>query len=727
MKINFRAQVSLFVIISLIIAVIGIILFMANSHDLKLYNDEKSSYKVKKFVESCMDQEVQKAQREIGLHGGWLYHPNMIFAKMGTNPEITKIAQGYEDLGGIKIPYWYYYDDSSDKFVLNIPSYDDESKYSLKNQVKRYVEENLDKDCLQGFRSFDNVYKINYEPRKVKVDVEFDKDKIITSMNLPLEIIERNTNNTEYVEDFESNVENKLYVPYNLAKYITYAEMNSSFLENRILSIMAPYQTTTTRDLLPPFYDFELKYDFKPWYVNDVEKRFKQIMSSNIGLIQFFNTNYKERKIPSQLENNDFAKRLYSIYTKNYIGSYVNDSKGKKLLPKFKDYTVTPTYNVFYPLYFNLAPSYGNVVLMPRPQAIINLIPFFFTEYVAVYQISMPVLFKIKNSENPNDNFVFNLALEANIDHNLPKKENVKLNLNNLKKFQMPKDQNLICNPVQFISKKVYINISDPVNHGNIKYDKRKNKIIGENGVSGAIVTFDCKSIAKCFIGTTTVNQISRDGNKTVLNFSLPINCDPGTLKIYKYGYKTLEFDNLNPNLNTPINLGNVYMPSKKKFHIQIREIEPSESRYSTGRGLGPHDTGILIFENLDDKDDVEVVSFNYSNYHNISVNLFPSNYTIKGFVFHNDTIHIPSEHYCYKSGLFSGKKCFDVPELNLKMWIVAAYQRDVEIDLSDILYKNKIIIPFNYYGVPSSYDDLKSMSDTLGDVKDGSKNIFFE
>ena len=419
-----KAQISIFVVVAIILVLIAGLLIALNSDSIKIFVDEKSSYKVKEFVETCLDSESREAMRLIGLHGGWLYHKDMIFTDRENPDVMNRKAQGISLFEQTDIPYWFYYNDDEEnpKFILNIPEYDTENEYSLQNQVKHYLEDNLEKNCLQGFQAFEDVYEMNYEPRDIKgkIEVEFDEDELITSLDLPLEITEINTNNSEYIDYFQAELENKLYVPYHLAKDITYAEANSAFLEFRILNFLHPYQTKSNRDMLPPFYDFSIDYDFKPWYVEDVKELVKQIVNTNIGLIQFLNTDEDEMKVPDEISDLEFVQGVQNMYTTDYLSEHsAVKEDNTKLFRKYNDYKVKGIYELFYPTYFKLSPALGNVILLPRPEAVISFLPFFFTEYTAVYEMTMPIIFEIKSNE-PNEKFVFNLALESNIDYNKP-------------------------------------------------------------------------------------------------------------------------------------------------------------------------------------------------------------------------------------------------------------------------------------------------------------------
>jgi len=733
-----NAQIGIFVIISIIIVVLGIVFFSYNSGSIKIFNDQKSSYKVKEFVESCLNLETNKAIDKIALHGGWEYSPysensNILFADSNTNKYLIKSAKGYRDLGGVNIPYWYYYDDSAKEFKFNIPDYDSSSKYSIKNQVKRYLNENLDKECLDHFNSFKDIYNIDYDPKKIDNKIIFDKDNLKVELNLDLKIDEINTNNTEYISDFSIKQENKLYTAYHLAKDITLSEANFSFIEKRILNFMSPYESASRRDLLPPRYEYRMTYDFRPWEIKNVEKVFREILSSNINYIQFLNTDYKEHKLNDKLKDSEFAKALNKVYTKDYLSenSKVLKDRNKDLFNSYKNYRVSTKYESFFPTFFSISPSMGDVILLPRPESIINLIPFFFTEYVATYEITNPILFEIRKSNSPNEKFLFNLAIESNIDYNAPLKEKKTFNFN-LSKLDLSSSKSLICNPNQRISDWVTINLTDPMSGGKRKFIKQRNSVkyksnMKETGVDSAIVTFDCKGLATCTIGQTSINAKTKKGaDITQLKFRLPVDCNPGKLEITKFGYQKLVFNNLDPKIKGEINLGHHYMSAAKKINLSVKLLDSDKNQYSLGKSLKNNETGFLIFENKETSDFVKVVEISKENQFNLNISLIPGNYSVKGFVMYGLPTDIPSEQVCYKKGLFSGKDCQTIPGFKLKSWIIGGIDlNNYEVTAGQLLYNNKLVVPFVNFGVPHNFDELSKMSNAMASIKNGKKPYF--
>jgi hypothetical protein len=716
-----KAQLGIFIVLGAILVLLAVLALSFSGDSIPLFSDQKPSAPIKDFVESCIELQSQTGIERLGYTGGWLYSQGQIPTNRAHPEELNQRATALSILEREEIPYWYYYDDSSETFSFNIPEYDSEQEFSMRMQLRRYIEETLEERCLQSFETFSQSYDITYDPEELEVEVEFSDDLITTQVFLPLEIDVLNTNSSELITSFEVETENLLYVPYHLAREITLAEAESSFVERRILNFLAPYQTSDSRDLLPPFYDFEVTFDFRPWILPDVETLMKQIVNTHISKIQFLNTDAQVNELPEDLRGNEFAESLNSLYTKDYLSETSElKEEDSRLFRAFQNYEVKPKYELIYPSFISIAPGMGDQILLPRPEAVIELIPFFFTEYVSVYEMTLPVVFELKES-NAQDAFVFNLALETNIDHNAPLAENFVLNLD-LEALNLQASRSLICDPSQFISQPVYLNISDPINFGNRNVEGPSSEI------EDAYVTFECKGITSCFVQQSEASISSDD--KTQLQFRLPINCDPGTLEVYKYGHKTLLFEDLDPNLESPINLGEHEMPSEKELNVEIKLLDATASRFDTGERMSENQRAFIIFQHVEDEKIIQVMEVNGENQDELSLRLSTGNYSIQSFLIYEDPIVIPEEQICYEKGLFGGTECETLPSFTLDSWVNGGLELEAfEIDTNELLGRDKLVINLISTGLPNSYNSLQEMSDNLGsiDVLSSGREPYFE
>ncbi|MFW5705068.1 MAG: hypothetical protein ACOCXG_04470, partial [Nanoarchaeota archaeon] len=143
-RFSLKSQVSIFIIIGAII-VLGLAAFFTIRGDFNVFSDGKDSYEIKEFVDSCLEIQTKEAMKQVGLHGGYLYHnvPDQMFADYTTDELLVKRMQGFKDLGEVKRPYLLYYDDRKQEYVNNVPDFDgiDDNGKSIRAQVRRHVVE----------------------------------------------------------------------------------------------------------------------------------------------------------------------------------------------------------------------------------------------------------------------------------------------------------------------------------------------------------------------------------------------------------------------------------------------------------------------------------------------------------------------------------------------------------------------------------------------------------
>lgn len=709
-----KSQIGIFVIIALVILVTGILYFSFSSNSLFIFSDSDPTFQVKEFIDSCLTTKANEAVNLLGVTGGWLYHPEMTFAKRDQIELINRRAQGM-NFFNVDIPYWFYFDDSNQNFVMNIPKYDDPSDpYSMKSQLERHIEDNIFEECFYEFEEFSDRFEFEYRRDTLNIESSFTNERIQVNMDFPILIKEKNTNIENSYSRYTTTIDNHLYIPYNLAIDIIEAQSKSYFLEYNILGFITPYQSSQSRDLLPPFYEFRLEFDFAPWIIEDVKNLFKNILNAHISQVRFLETSVDESlDLPVELDSSEFARNIQNIYTRYYITEHSKIAESNpRLFDSFKDFKVTPTYYQFFPTYFSIAPSLGNTILFPNPDSFINVLPFFYTEYVSVYEITAPILIEIRKDvgEFALDNFVFNVLIETNIDFNSPlgtiDEERFSSSFVDLRDDSQ---NTLICDPFQFISAPITFNITDPIDFG--KRELRGNTV----GVDSAVITFNCAGLATCFIGqTTSENTIT--GSKSLVNLSLPINCPNGVLEISKFGHEKLVIENVNPDLFNPIDLGEFEMPSGKDIDLVIKKVSSSANRFSIGSTLNTNEEGYLIFSDVNDQDNIVVLSLDYFNKDDLSGRIRPGFYDIEGFIFDNSNFTIPSERVCFNSGLFS-EDCETLPEINFSSWITGSINyKNFEISNEKLIQENTLVIPFREILKPNNYDELGDETFSVSD-----------
>ncbi len=715
-----KSQISILIIISLIVVIIGLLIFFANDKDLKTFIMDENKEEIYNFVKECLDTTANEGMRQIGLKSGWLYTPEQyMYANEKTFNNLVKIKDGFQDLGGINFTYWYYYDDSDKEFKLRVPSFNEPNDpYSLRSQLNRFINENLDPICLNNFAQFRERFDVEYEPRDINVSVKFKRDYIYLDMKLDLKVREKNSNKSYYFNEFHLEKFNYMKRPYYHALALIEAQNNYSYIDTRIWQMLSAYMSSRSNYLLPPTSEVKfMEFDTKTWLVEDIKNLIKKIINTNTYLIRFKNSNNPVMEVPENLKDNDLAVSLYNLYNKNYIGEIINSREiFKEYEDEFKQDSVKLNFELFYPLYLELDGSLGNVVYMPEAKLLANFIPIYWTKYETEYKITGPVLLEIKSYYDNGKEYVLNVPIEFNIRHNQPLSKNSetmeKFGEEITKALSQTKTsaESIVCDPSQRVSKPVFFNLTDPLKN---------------TGIDDAIVMFQCKNMSECYIGKTkngfydTYSTYSSQKvfvNKSYFETRLPVNCYPGTLKIFKFGYKTIEIKNLDPNEESVINLGEIRMPSSKKLKVSVKKREGG----GFAKDLEKYETAFIIIQNLEDEKFTKVVMANYTNnsFETLTpIDLIPGIYNIKGFLIYNHTVHIEGEEFCYDKYVVGGEECVEVDPIDLDVWFRGGFNINYNVSLSQLRNNDKIIFTLQDLGLPSTFDELSEAGSRFNDI----------
>ena len=697
----------------------SIFIFSQQGNSIPFFKDQSPGYKttlaIEEFIISCAEERTKSGIYLLGLQGGWIYPEEQGVISQYRDPEfLVEQSHGFSFLGTTPLLYWDYYDDPSDTFKQNIPSYDNANDiHSMKTQLENYVRDTLNEKCLRNFNQFEDVAEVVFDIVDLEITSLFRDEEIEVKIILPIEIIHKNIEKVDYLDSYSLDTENKLRVPYFLAKDITNTQSINSLFEKNILSTLLAYQSTEDTTLLPPFADTTNSYDVRIWNLDQTQTLVQMILENTIGNTQFRETKETQLSIPEELQDLPLAQGLQNVYVKHYLGenreySLLEENQKGSYFREYDEMLVQPQYNLLYPISFTIENGYADFLFMSKPQM---LLPFpvqvSTTDYQASYKLTAPIVLAIKDSrQDPNDNFVFNLPLEINIKHNAPLRENYVLSGSQFDSSNQNIGSSLICNPSQFKSKPYTINITDSIHFG----------LTGERGVKDALVEFECSlGVATCTLGVTDIVD-----NQTYLNFQLPENCFPGNLKISKFGHQTIERI---ISEDREIDFGEVDMPSSKEVDVLIGRINTQTPLGELTIGTREGESGIIVFEHTTEESMTRVVNFDdlSTDFYDAppSVELLPGSYSIQLFIFDEDPTNkvAKSEFEVCDGGTlgFGGGDCetYELPEFNLTSWITGQYVLDTfEITSQDLLNHEKIIIPYIGTKIPSSYVELEEVSE---------------
>ena len=684
-----NSQISIFLIISAIIVIGGVSSLVFFSEEVAIFSDKRNTDPIINYVESCIKDVTLEGQKMIAFYGGHLYtklNSNEFSNIKTSSPNQIKKSKGMNILGKMNMEYSHYFDENTNSFIENFPTYDDKTdKNSIRAQLITYVYKNINQNCLRNFFPFKKNFEIKTE--KLKINMKLENEFIIVKLEYPISIKDKSTKEERFLEDFVIKVENKIVVPYYMAKSIINNEKTNHFFETKVFSILGSYSNIYDREGLPPKLDYAVDFDKRPWIAMKLEKKTKEILNVNLPIITFENTRELETYyFPEKFSDNDYISGLISSYKLKNFGNEI-DSINSYAYDEFENYQIKPTFEIFFPSFISYS---KNSIITPEVKSpILEIIPIHTTIYKSNWDLTIPILFEIKNPYI-KDSLEFRVLIETNIKNNLPLSISSTFISNSIKQSSSGNSETLICNDILFV--------------GN--YTLELNDTTSNKGVEGAIVTFNCKGIETCYLGKT---QTNKNTQKTKINFQLPPSCFPGTLEITKENHKKIIIENLDPKLNKNTNLGIYDFPSKKKIQITIPNLNFQNK-----------EEAFIIFKNKEDESLIQIAKIDKDT-KEVFINIIPnSEYLITGKIITNKAIIIPEEEKCKDKkvlGVKVGETCFKIPKIELDSFIVGNYNYTTKFTVSQI-QKDKIEIDISKLNSPTNFDEFQSFTNDMNNLK---------
>ena len=389
---NSKAQVAIFMIISVFILLAGLLYFYYQKtfveKEVEIVQPEVVP--IKQYVENCIKNLAEDGLQRIGLTGGYID----IQQAISNNP---KRYLAPLKISGFKIPYWWHdgIDSVPPENFIN-----QQLRSSIKNELR---------NCINNFEPFADRYSIK-ELKDAIVNVNFNENDVTISLNYPLEIGAKFSGFKATRENFAYTVPIRFKKIYELARLIMERENKDNFVEQKTIDLYS-------MDTDIPTTDVEATCSAKLWQLSDIRKKLATLLRVNLPYIRIKGTDYN----PSLYVPNPNGK---SIYSETYFQSHYIWELDKNTGDKYNNMKVSFAYENW-PLSIYARPS-ENGILKSNSQKGTNTLSFFCLHvWHFTYDISYPVIVTVYDRETENNRaYQFNFAFKVSIEHNQPNRAN---------------------------------------------------------------------------------------------------------------------------------------------------------------------------------------------------------------------------------------------------------------------------------------------------------------
>lgn len=402
---NKKAQVSVFIVISAIIVLVGVFLFFNSQFDFFVDKETQLKNQVTEAIESCVEESALRGVFLLGFQGG--------------NIELTEIERTdptrHLDIG-FKIPNW----DSERGGVPTILSMESELNDYVLTDSLVCIERNLE--------SLEVALDIEYDPENFEVFSSINTQNVVVEADFPVSFSEINREEIYLVESIYLNIENtRLGDLYELAYQIYDLESSTYLFEELILDQIYSASDYSQREVSMPSEGISLTCSPQVWTLDILKSNLANLNNNNFKYLQFVGTEYIQdvfdANLNAEYDSEDLRDYFYNNYvydlpeTRDSFANYrvdvtmpaYNQGDSYSRIFAFREFDVTPRNGqIVKPL--NMKVGLGSKIPVPCVQI-----------YSHKYTLDYDLMIRLTDTNEDGGAFFFQFPLRVNVENNNPK------------------------------------------------------------------------------------------------------------------------------------------------------------------------------------------------------------------------------------------------------------------------------------------------------------------
>lgn len=410
---NFKktAQVSIFVIISAIIVLVGVFLVFNSEVDFFISHETQLKNSVSDVVKSCIEKDAENGVFLLGFQGGYIEVPKEISINPKRNVDL-----------GVKIPNW----DSERGEIPTISS--------MENELNNYISEKSIACIKTNIQALEESMNIEIGEENLVVKTTINKENVDIESSLPISFKEKNSEQTYYVSDYFVKLESvRLGDMYSLALEIYNSEVQDNFLEE--LTLDQIYSASDySSPISMPGEGMSFTCAKRVWTIPQLKSNLIHLNNNNFKYLYIDGTSSIDSVFDANL-NSEFGTLGLRDYYKSPVTGYIQQISNPS--SSFRNYGAeffvpTPvdlnratfgSKDVFRE--FEVTPSSGSTVKpMDFKIDVGAKIPIPCIQiYHHLYSLDYDVMVKLTDKNDDGQNYLFQFPLRVVIKNNSPKGE----------------------------------------------------------------------------------------------------------------------------------------------------------------------------------------------------------------------------------------------------------------------------------------------------------------
>ena len=522
------------------------------------------------YINNCVENIARDGVELLGFQGGYIDVPNSLSSREYLQSDPLS-----------KIPYWIY----GNKVVVPSPQ-------QMESQLKSYIDRRVNVEC--DFNAFSDY---EFSSEKISTIVKIFDGGVLVNLDSDIDV---NIKDSVYsLGDYVGvNIPVDLRLLYNIAVDIVNRELRSAKIGNApfeavTMELIASYSKDESSNYIniPPLSKFDFSCNPKTWFIEDVKRDVKDILSDNLRFLRVEGVN-----------NADYGENYVNLVVDNVFSS------------EHSDVGVDFNYDIEWPISFDVQPRKGAVLKPDTLKLGLPFMPLFcFSSYNFRYSLQYPIMVNLEK-----DGFLFRFPIEVLVLNNYAGRDIE----GGVLEVDFQDVASRFCDQEQRLSSNV--------------------KVVTVDSVTGrplddVQITYNC-GVNSCVVGNTNL-----DGGESSLNEQFPL-CQNGEIQLSKEGYGELSkelttfgsgtqsvYGVMKPLIEKDVELRVIERDNGIASERRLRENEIASVQFNALEGDSVQSQVGVVFEG-DNPESVELLS---EQEYNIMINLIL-----------NDKIIIPAGRY---------------------------------------------------------------------------------
>lgn len=282
---NKLAQISIFVILTAILVLVGVVYFVISQTSLFESPQDKSQEQISEIIRFCVDEHLNNAVKVLQFKGG----------RINIDP--------YEDQQRVES---FDFDIYSWDRVIELEEMEEELELEVENKAIGCL--------LVNLKDLNELYNIEgFSEENFNLDVTIQENAITTTVDMPLSISLKNSEESWEYSSLTFDIPSSLYTNYELAKAIYLEHQNNYIFEDLVLDQLAVAKDYSNPQASIPTMGIDFSCETPIWRASEIQHSILSLNENNFKFLYFDSTKPIDNRFLG------YSDEIVDFYSKAYV------------------------------------------------------------------------------------------------------------------------------------------------------------------------------------------------------------------------------------------------------------------------------------------------------------------------------------------------------------------------------------------------------------------------